>query len=215
MITAKLKELNYDLLNANDYETYFIDECITLVRILSECAWKSISKHTKKQPVVVWNESSAEDNDHAVFMASTSDGQVAIFNFKDKVYTQSGKFISFYQWLKKHYQLLPYLMPIGTKYNILAMTIHSERPIADKCYEDILEEDELFYESDGLMRCAHARAAAIKLDGMLVRYLLDTITLDERALALACEPMAITLFLDATAEERLSAIEKIHSLFAT
>ena len=47
MITAKLKELNYDLLNANDYETYFIDECITLVRILSECAWKSISKHTK------------------------------------------------------------------------------------------------------------------------------------------------------------------------
>jgi hypothetical protein len=92
-----------------------------------------------------------------------------ILNFKEKVYTQSDEFISFYQWLKNYYQLLQNLMPIGVKYNILALTIHSELPIADKCYEDILDEDELFYESDELMRCINARKAAITLDCMLVR----------------------------------------------
>jgi hypothetical protein len=38
MIKAKFKELNYDLFNENDYEIYFTDECITLVKILSESA---------------------------------------------------------------------------------------------------------------------------------------------------------------------------------
>ena len=208
MISAKFKELNYDLFNENDYETYFIDECITLVRILSEKAWNSIYRHTKNQPLISWQKISSEDDEHAVFMATTYEGQVTILNFKDKVYTQSGEFISFYQWLKNYYQLLHELMPIGEKYNVLALTIHSKHPIADKCYEDILEEDELLYESDGLMRCNNARKAAIKLDGMLVHYLLDTITSEERVLALSCESMAITLFPDATSEERLSAIQK-------
>jgi len=208
MIKAKHSELNYDLFHKNDYEIYFTDEYITLIKILSENAWKSISIHTKNQPVVVWDKSSEGDNDNAIFMASTSDGQVTILNFKEKVYTQSNEFISFYQWLKNHYQLLQDLLPIGIKYNILALTIHSECPIAEECYEDILEEDELLYESDGLMRCPHARQAALTLDGMLVRYLLDDLTLEERALALACDPMAIALFPDATSEERISVIQK-------
>lgn len=55
-------------------------------------------------------------------MASTDDGQVTILNFKDKIYTQSGEFISFYQWLKIYYKLLPYLMTTGEKHNILALT---------------------------------------------------------------------------------------------
>jgi hypothetical protein len=208
MIKAKFKELNYDLFNESDYEIYFTDECITLVKILSESAWLSISKFTKNQPLVVWGKSSEGDNDNAIFMASTSDGQVTILNFKEKVYTQSNEFISFYQWLKNYYQLIEDLMPIGVKYNVLALTIHSELHIAEECYEDILEEDELLYESDGLMRCPHARQAALTLDGMLVRYLLDDLTLGERALALACDPMAIALFPDATTEERLSVIQK-------
>jgi len=208
MIKAKHSELNYDLFTENDYETYFIDECITLVRILSEEAWTSIYRHTKNQPLISWQKESSEDDDHAIFMATTYGGQVTILNFKDKVYTQSGEYVSFYQWLKNYFQLRHELMPIGEKYNVLALTIHSKHPIAEKCYEDILEEDELLYESDGLMRCTKARKAAIKLDGMLVRYLLDTITSDERALALSCEPMAITLFPDATSKERLSVIQK-------
>ena len=208
MIAAKFKELNYDLFNENDYETYFIDECIKLVKILSEDAWKSISRYTEFQPQLTWDKSLAEDKDQAIFMASTRDGQVAILNFKEKVYTQSNEFISFYKWLKNYYQLIEDLMPIGMKYNVLALTIHSQLPIAEECYEDILEEDELLYESDGLMRCPHARQAALTLDGMLVRYLLDDLTLDERALALSSDPMAIALFPDATSEERLSVIQK-------
>ncbi|MEH6595714.1 MAG: hypothetical protein V7736_09235 [Colwellia polaris] len=208
MISAKFKELNYDLLNKNDYEIYFTDECIKLVKINSEDAWKSISKYTKNQPELLWNQGTEEDNDDAIFMASASNGKVTILNFKEKVYTQSNEFISFFQWLKNYYQLLQDLMPIGVKYNILALTIHSQLPIAEECYEDILEEDEVLYESDRLMRCPIARQAALKLDGMLVRYLFDDLTLDERALAVDCDPMAIALFHDATSEERLSAIQK-------
>jgi hypothetical protein len=214
MISKKFKELNYELFDENDYEIYFTDECITLVKILSEDAWKSISKYTKKQPVMAWDNSSTENNDNDIFMASTDDGQVTILNFKDKIYTQSGEIISLYQWLKIYYQLLPYLMTTGEKHNILALTIHSEYPIVEKCYEDILEENELFYESDRLMRCPIARQAVFTLDGMLVRYFLDDLTLNERALSLACEPMAIIFFSNATPEERLSVIQKIHLSYA-
>jgi len=208
MIRAKHRELKYDLFNENDYETYFIDECITLVRILSEEAWNSIYRHTKNQPLISWEKQSSKDDDHAIFMATSYGGQVTILNFKDKIYTQSGKFISLYEWLKNYYQLLQELMPIGEKYNVLALTLHSERPIAEECYEDILEEEDLLYESVGLSCCPNARKAIIALDAMLVRYLLETITPEERALALTYEPMVITFYPDATPEERLSAIQQ-------
>jgi hypothetical protein len=64
------------------------------------------------------------------------------------------------------------------------------------------------------MRCPIARQAVLTPDGMLVRYLLDDLTLNERALSLACEPMAIIFFPDATLEERLSVIQKIHLSYA-
>jgi hypothetical protein len=199
MIVPKFNELNYDFFDEKDYEIYFIDECITLVKILSEAAWKSISKYTESQSIVTWDNNPLEDNDHAIFMASTTDGQVTILNFKDKSYTQSGKPISFYQWLKSYYQILPALISTGEKHNVLTLTIHSELPITEECYEDILEEDELFYESDRLMHCPLARQAALFPDA----------TSEERLSVIQKHPFVICDLEDITFKELTLAFDTI------